>query len=227
MAQHEKVGGTINGGTIFAVVVADILAAAWGAALVWHWPEYAFFEIVLSWLAVMTLIVSVGAFAAVLPPNTPRHGHLMGAINMEKPRPRWVAEAIKAVIGLAALAFVIVFVVLPTMMRDGYYKYYTSRLDDWVAKGGDAHTVQTQVVETCGKLIMSQAGIVERFQLVTFYRDEFDFRVDVCTKMTANRIYKQPEFEKPEVVAMICDDPHPFHELFGRLCRRSGLRPAQ
>jgi len=74
---------------------------------------------------------------------------------------------------------------------------------------------------------MTEAGWLERIQLSTFLRDELDFRVDVCTKMTANRVYKQPEFENPEGVKMICWDTHPYHRVFVRLCEHDGLRPAE
>jgi hypothetical protein len=110
--------------------------------------------------------------------------------------------------------------------RDKLFNLYMSRLDAWVHDGGKVDAIQSQVVESCGKLIVTQAGAWERLQLLTFYRDEFDFRADVCTKMTTNRLYKQPEFEKPEIVKMICDNTDWYHEIFRRLCRRSGLRPA-
>jgi hypothetical protein len=129
---------------------------------------------------------------------------------------------------VAALVIVALVIVVGSftlaVFRDALFDLYTKRLDAWVSSGGDVKTGQTEVVETCGKLVLSQAGAFERMQLLTFYRAEFDFRVDVCLKMTANRLYKQPEFEKPEMVAMICDDPRPYHELFRRLCQRSGLR---
>jgi hypothetical protein len=129
-------------------------------------------------------------------------------------------------VALAATVAVVILVVSLALavFRDGFFDLYMKRLDAWVGAGGDVKTVQSQVVETCGKLILTQAGAFERIQLLTFYRDEFDFRVDVCLKMTANRLYKQPEFEKPEMVTMICDDPRPYHELFKRLCQRSSLR---
>jgi hypothetical protein len=128
-----------------------------------------------------------------------------------------------ALVAIVALVMVVSSVAL-AVFRDGLFDLYTKRLDAWVSSGGDVKTVQSDVLETCGKLVLSQAGGFEWIQLLTFYRDEFDFRVDVCLKVTANRLYKQPEFEKPEMVTMICDDPRPYHELFKRLCRRSGLR---
>jgi hypothetical protein len=110
---------------------------------------------------------------------------------------------------------VVRFFVAVSAFRDKLFDLYMHRLDAWVSNGGNFKTIQSEVVENCGELI----------QLSTFYRDEFDFRVDVCAKMTVNRVYKQPEFEKPEIVDTICDDKNPYHELFRRLCRRSGLRP--
>jgi hypothetical protein len=129
-------------------------------------------------------------------------------------------------IGLVATVALVIVIIsfAQAVFRDSFFDLYTKRLDAWVSTGGDIKTVQSEVLETCGKLVLTQAGAFERIQLLTFYRDEFDFRVDVCLKMTANRLYKQPEFEKPEMVTMICDDPRPYHELFNRLCRRSGLR---
>jgi hypothetical protein len=129
-------------------------------------------------------------------------------------------------VALLATVAVVIIVVSFTLavFRDSLFDLYTKRLDAWVSAGGDIKTVESQVLETCGKLVLTQARAFERIQLLIFYRDEFDFRVDVCMKMTANRLYKQPEFEKPEMVTMICDDPRPYHELFKRLCQRSGLR---
>jgi hypothetical protein len=90
----------------------------------------------------------------------------------------------------------------------------------------DPKTIQT-IAENCGQLVMTEAGWFERIQLMTYLRDEFDFRVDVCAKMTANRVYKQPQFEDAELVKMICWDTHPYHRVFVRLCQHAGLRPAE
>jgi hypothetical protein len=62
----------------------------------------------------------------------------------------------------------------------------------------------------------------EKLSLTTTQREEFHFRVDVCTKMTANRVHPQPEFEKKELVSMICDASKVA--LFRKLCKHSGLR---
>jgi hypothetical protein len=130
-------------------------------------------------------------------------------------------------IGIASLVvlFAVVGTLVFSVLRDKFYDLYMERLDKWVNDGGAVTEIQEKVVENCGKLIISQAGAVERIQLETVYRDEFDFRVDVCTKITVNRLYKQPEFEKAELVNTICDTSDSYHELFGRLCRHDGLRP--
>jgi hypothetical protein len=127
---------------------------------------------------------------------------------------------------VTVVASTILITVTLAVFRDSLFDLYMRRLDSWASIGGDARTVQSELVETCGRLVLTQAGGFERMEFLTFARDEFDFRVDVCVKITANRLYKQPEFEKPEIVMLICDDPRPTHELFRRLCYRSGLRSA-
>jgi hypothetical protein len=112
-----------------------------------------------------------------------------------------------------------------SVFRDRFFNVNMERLDKWVGGGGDASTLNSEVVTDCNNLVLSQAGALERLELLFIFRDELHFRIGVCTKMTVNRVYKQPEFENSKIVNMICDDPKPFHELFHRLCRRSGLRP--
>jgi hypothetical protein len=132
------------------------------------------------------------------PPEEPRQ-----AVDHRGNDPRLVRKIIAGLI-VTALAVVILFTVAFAVLRDHLYNLYVHRLDTWVSSGGDAKTVQSELVEPCGKLVLTQAGSFERLELLTFYRDEFDFRVDVCVKITANRLYKQPEFEKPEMAALIC-----------------------
>ena len=129
-----------------------------------------------------------------------------------------------ALVGVLVVSF-IGFNVAIAAFRDRLFDLNVHRLDAWVAKP-DPKAVQT-VVENCGQLVMAQAGWFERIQLMTYLRDELDFRVDVCTKITANRVSKQPEFDNPEIVKMICWDPHPYHRVFVRLCEHAGLRPAE
>jgi hypothetical protein len=99
---------------------------------------------------------------------------------------------------------------------------YFQTLDGWVKKGGPVNEVQDTVVKTCGKLVMLTASNSEKTSLSTTQRDQFHNRVDVCTKMTINRVYPQPEFEKKEIVRMICDESK--ESLFKKLCQRYGFR---
>ena len=96
---------------------------------------------------------------------------------------------------------------------------YFQTLNSWVERRGPIEEVQGTVVATCGELVMLNADPAERARLSTTDREEFHFRVDVCTKMTVNRVYPQPEFENRELVSRICNNA-----AFATLCRRSGLR---
>lgn len=94
-------------------------------------------------------------------------------------------------------------------------------LDSWVARGGPIEELQDTVAATCGKLVMITVSAAERASLASTSRDEFDFRVDVCTKITATRAYPQPEFQNTTIVNAIC---HPANvELFDLLCRKAQL----
>jgi len=99
---------------------------------------------------------------------------------------------------------------------------YFSELEQWVKKGGPVAEIRSTVLENCGKLVMLFASPVERAELVTTRRDDFHFRVDVCSKMTVNRAHEQPEFKNPEIVSTICGDK--TNLLFRKLCVVSGLR---
>lgn len=99
---------------------------------------------------------------------------------------------------------------------------YFQTFDDWVRRGGPFDEVQNTVVWTCGKLVTLKATPEEREGFLKTQRAEFDFRVDVCVKMIANRVYPQPEFQKKEFVISICDKSR--IEPFTTLCKRSGLR---
>jgi hypothetical protein len=98
---------------------------------------------------------------------------------------------------------------------------YFGTLDSWVTRGGPTAELQKSVIDTCGKLVMVGLSPGERLRLSTTKRDEYRFRVDVCTKMTANRVYPQSEFRNKKLVAEICDDKQV--DLFPKLCARSGL----
>jgi len=100
-------------------------------------------------------------------------------------------------------------------------KYY-SILNQWVKNGGQLDKVQKDVIETCGKLVISTASTFEKIKLNTTEREEFDYRTDMCSQMTVNRIYPQEVFKDEKIVKMICDDSKVI--LFKKLCSISGLR---
>jgi hypothetical protein len=127
----------------------------------------------------------------------------------------------------AGFIFVILalFSIVMAIIRDGLFDIGMEHLDSWVANGANLKTLQSQVVEPCGNIIITQAGWFERLELMTIYRSEFDIRVAVCTKMTVNRRYPQPEFKNAKLEYLICDDPNPYHEVLRHLCQRSGLLP--
>ena len=99
---------------------------------------------------------------------------------------------------------------------------YFGELNRWVEDGGDVDEIQSRLVENCGRLVMLHASPAEKLTLAITQREEFHFRVDVCTKMTVNRVHHQPEFENPETVKIICDESE--LSLFHELCKRSGFR---
>lgn len=83
-------------------------------------------------------------------------------------------------------------------------------------------TVNAEVMPACGELAFAQATALERLWLITFGRDELDFRVDVCVKMTVNRNYPQPEFLDTALVGQICGGKT---RIFERICKHNGFTP--
>jgi hypothetical protein len=101
---------------------------------------------------------------------------------------------------------------------------YFGILDKWVTDGGRFDDVQARVVDTCGKLTVLWMDEAQRGALMREDKtmtEEFHFRVDVCTKMTVNRVHQQPEFQKAGLVSATCGRSGP--KYFRRLCDRSGL----
>ncbi|MEY4704392.1 MAG: hypothetical protein RL042_588 [Nitrospirota bacterium] len=99
---------------------------------------------------------------------------------------------------------------------------YFSALDGWVNRGGKVNEFQDIVVQACGKLVMATANASEVVAFTATQKEEFDFRVNVCAKLTVNRSHHQSEFDDPKIIHAICDDSKVL--LFGKLCKRSGLR---
>jgi len=109
----------------------------------------------------------------------------------------------------------------PALARSLEDKYFEI-LDGWVQRGGPTDEVQETVVKTCGELVMYTASASEKLSFMTYEREEFHFRVDACTKMTAHRLYPQPEFQNREIVKMICHESEV--PLFKKLCKRAQIR---
>jgi predicted NUDIX family NTP pyrophosphohydrolase len=97
---------------------------------------------------------------------------------------------------------------------------YFATLDGWATSGGPRERIDSEVVQTCGKLALIYGSAAENVALLAD-KEELNFRADVCTKMTVNRVYQQPEFQNPEMVSKICDGQQPF---FAALCKHVGLR---
>ncbi len=95
------------------------------------------------------------------------------------------------------------------------------RLDQWVAGGGDLATIREEVVASCAQLAVLIATPEERALFADLDREEYDLRVDVCTKMTMHRVSPQPEFARQDVLPLICDRGQP---MLTRVCQRSGFR---
>ena len=98
---------------------------------------------------------------------------------------------------------------------------YFSVLDGWVQRGGKAQEYQSEVLDTCSKLILATAPLNEALSLPAFQKEELDFRIKVCAKTTVHRVHRQPEFDDHELIQEICDDTK--IPMFRRLCRHSGL----
>ena len=111
---------------------------------------------------------------------------------------------------------------------------------EWLGKTllfnpGSAGPKRFKLPRGVGILVLTKQGIVPRHILLdvtantseavaftTTQREEFDFRVDVCTKTTVHRTPHQSEFDDPKITQAICGDSKV--PLLRKLCTRSGLR---
>ena len=107
-------------------------------------------------------------------------------------------------------------------LRDKLEDKYFSALDGWVVRGGKVNEFQNIVVQSCEKLVMATANASEAITFTTTQGEEFDFRVNVCAKTTANRVHQQSEFDDPKLIRTICDDGN--LALLKKFCKRSSLR---
>ncbi len=130
---------------------------------------------------------------------------------------RYVRIDMKQILFLITLIFVLN---LNASTIEEVEKSYFKNLDSWVANGGNKNEIQDIVITNCGKLVMITANSVEKLKLSTTQRSEFDYRLDVCAKMTVNRVYPQPEFKNQKIVQSICEDNV---LLFKKLCKKNGF----
>lgn len=100
---------------------------------------------------------------------------------------------------------------------------YLQRLDKWVSDGGDVNSIQEQVVTNCGKLFYMHVEPERIASLSEEARQGYDQLIDVCSKMTINRVHPQPEFENPKIVKIVCKDMATDHPVIGRLCQKANL----
>ncbi len=100
-------------------------------------------------------------------------------------------------------------------------RHLLGQLDTWVAEGGDLSQVANTLAPTCSQLAVLIATEAERDGFLNTNREEYNLRVDVCTKITMHRVHPQPEFGDPRMMSLVCDRGLP---LYQRLCRQGGFR---
>jgi hypothetical protein len=94
-------------------------------------------------------------------------------------------KALKVAGFLAALAvggWLLVVLLETAVLSEKMFNRYVGRLNNWVAKGGPISSFQTDVVESCGPIVMSQASFFRYLSMATFDRANLDFRVDVASR---------------------------------------------
>ncbi len=131
-------------------------------------------------------------------------------------------KALKLLQSVSMIVFLLVigFLLITSIFPNFWFNVFSERLDSWVAAGGPVANVQSDVVSVCGRLVVTQGGFFALPLFETISRNDFNFRVDACTKLTVNRVYPQPEFANPQIVKIICQGSDQF---FKRLCARTGL----
>jgi hypothetical protein len=98
---------------------------------------------------------------------------------------------------------------------------YLDRLEKWIANPNPT-TAQEQVVRTCGMLTIISAPLDTASNFLKGdEREEFDARVDACSKLTVHRAWPQPEFSKPKTIDLVCNRWTP---LLRELCIRAHLK---
>lgn len=126
-----------------------------------------------------------------------------------------ILKILGSLAAIAAGVWLLLIFLETGVFSENLFKLYVARLDKWVNDGAPISAVQSDVVGSCAGIVTSQAGFFRYLALSTFSRADFNFEVDVCSKMTVNRAYKQPEFENPKLIRLTCVGSNP---LFMRLC---------
>jgi len=103
-------------------------------------------------------------------------------------------------------------------------KLYLQKLDKWVSDGGDVNSVQEQVITNCGKLFYMHVDPERIPNLSVDAREGYDQLIDICSKITVNRVHPQPEFEDPKTVKLVCIDIAADHPVIGKLCQKANLQ---
>ena len=96
-----------------------------------------------------------------------------------------------------------------------------NELDNWVGQGGKIEEVESLVQPACGWLVFLYATPRERKGFPGNLREEWDFRIDVCTKGTIHRIHPQPEFANKEITDRLCAPDK--NKLWPVICERAGV----
>jgi hypothetical protein len=64
------------------------------------------------------------------------------------------------------VALLFVGIALPTIIfRSHIYNMYLGKLDRWVADGGPVQSIEAEIVEPCGKIVLTQYGVWEVISL--------------------------------------------------------------
>lgn len=99
---------------------------------------------------------------------------------------------------------------------------YLGRLDAWVTTR-DLKTVQSQVVENCGKMMYLRDATLGQATPKDL-KETLDVRIDVCTKITVHRVEPQPEFSNPQINKIVCGDMPKSEPVITRLCAKAGVK---
>jgi hypothetical protein len=122
-----------------------------------------------------------------------------------------------------ALSSTVAIAQMPQPAVEKMQDLYLKRLDAWVAAGGDVNKIQSDVLESCGRMMYLRdpsLGTATSKEL----KDSLDMRIDVCAKITVHRAHPQPEFSKPEIVRIVCQDMVKNEPVIARLCEKAGLK---